>query len=653
MLSHESGVMGIFGKVFKGEKAEKRHKPSDSFVPFITKTQSVPDTLHEAATRFKINLASFDFHLISTQTLIKMDDRDNEWVVVDPDDWQNFNKPEILLTPKFHVKQLHEIEVTRYKEEAWQKDLLMHLATNKEKTRIVCRIKAGSVIRHIEDLDLKIKHKIYKQMLKAKMLIGLWDLDFMETVDEWVAKAKVEGEYFFKEETIIETAACFPSLPAIDDALIYHYRDKSKQPEDADRIDYSKRGFIQAVEKGEIIIEYLKPKSGRPGRNCKGEFIPVHEPKKSHTPDFKVSDNIAVEENDDAILYRAKRGGYVVKEGDMYDIRDEMELEEVSFKKTGSIDAGVETETKLHINEKDYLKEAVGTGVEVEATEVKVEGNVGASAVIRAEKVEIGGQTHQNSEIYADEATVNVIRGLLKVKGDAKVTRLEGGHVEGRKVEVEQMIGGEIRGLEVKVRSVASNTKIFGVVRIEVDEMVGENNLLAIDPANIDAYHDEIVAQEKQIGQIDETLQKLELSFKEEFQRKKQSEEAVKRIKQKILDDRTRGVAPKPAFVAKIKQYQKLIKKIERIKKEIETLHAERERIETKLMEYQEMVLQAKIICWGGWGEYTRIAFHLFSPERVLEYVPQTGAKHQEVYLKRLEKDGEPFYKIVVKDLEV
>ena len=652
--------MGFFDKVFKDENKEtseqKRNNEtlSFSFSPFIIRTDNVLDTLRETAQKYKLSPQQLDFHIISTQTLIKMDDDENEWIEVDPDDWANFNKPEILLTPKFHVKQIHEIEVTRYKESEWERDLLIHLAANKEKTRIVCTVKAGSVIRYVEDLDLKIKHKIYKQMAKAKILIGLWDLDFMKKVDELVAKARVDGEFILKEELKIDVAACFPSIQAVDDALILHYQTKQQQPEETGRIDYAKRGFIQAVEKGEIIIEYIKPKPGRPGRNCQGAFIPVEEPKESHNPDFKVTDNIEVEETDDAILYRAKRGGYVVKEGDTYDIRDEMELEEVSFKKTGSIDAGVETEVKLHINEKDFLKDAIGTGVEVEATEVKVEGNVGSSAIVRAEKVEVGGQTHQSSEIYAEDATVNVVRGLLKVKNSARVTRLEGGRVEGRKVEVEQMIGGEIRALEAHVRLLASNAKIYGVTRIEIDAMTGENNHLAIDPANIDAYHDEILYLEKEVEDLDDEIEKLNRTLRDRMELKERSDQAVETLKQKIASDKKRGIPPKPAFVAKIKQYQKLIERIEELENEIKQVTARRDAARSKLLGYQDTVLQAKILCHGPWREYTHVAFHLLWPKSVLEYVPEAGAKNQEIYLERVndEEDEEPIYRIAVKEIE-
>ncbi len=646
--------MGFFDKVFGGDKSDGARKEEGreaSFTPVVVTTHDVAQTLHDTALKYKIGSQSLDIRLISFKTLIKMDPKEEEWIELEEGEWEKFNKPEILLNPDFMVKQEYELEIFRYKDEPWKSDLLLHIASNKEKNRVVCTVKAGSIIRKAENLKARIKSLILGKMLRSRILIHLWDVDYDKAIDDLVAKALVQDQYILPEDVTFDICVCFASQQPVNDELILHYKNKNENEEQGDRVDYSRRGFIQAVEKGETVIEYIKPRPGKPGRNCQGHFIAVPEPLEKHKPEFRVSDAIGVEEDEERILYRAKRGGYVVFKENTYDIHDSMELNEVSFKKTGSIDAGVETEVKLHISESDHMKDAIGTGVEVEATEVKVEGNVGASAIVTAEEVAIGGQTHQTSRIHAKTAKINVHRGYIKTEESLQITRLEGGVAEAKEARVSQMIGGEVKALSVHVDVLASNAKIYAVSKIVVNKMLGENNKLIIDASEIDAYHNEIVALEERIGQIEKELSNLEETHRQKRSLLEKSESAVQTLKKKIVEAKRRGVKPHPAFVAKIRQYQKLENDIVEIEQEIARTRQSLKDDKRKLLAYQEMVVNATIVNRGEWKEYTAVEFHLLYPQITLEYTPTAGACNQEIYLKRIEEDGEEVrYEIAVRE---
>jgi hypothetical protein len=368
----------------------------------------------------------------------------------------------------------------------------------------------------------------------------------------------------------------------------------------------------------------------------------VKEPKENHKPEFRVNpETIEVKEDEEHILYIAKRGGYVVFEEGVYDIRDEMEIDEVNFKETGSIDAGAETEVKLHIQEQDVMKDAVGTGVEVDAQEVKVAGNVGSAAVIRAEQVEVGGQTHQNSKIFAEDyAEVNVLRGYLKAGKLAKINRIEGGKVEANTVEVAQMVGGEVRAMEISVQVVGANTRLYAAKGIIIQKMVGENNRFMIDPGSIDAYHDEFIALDKAAEELKKRIEKEREKLNEKLEVEEKSKMAVAVLKQKIMADQKRGMKPKPAFVMKIKQHQQLKEQIAEEKKKLQALESKLEQVHTRLTTYQDMVLHATVTNYGAWTEYTTIEFHLLYPKMKLEYVPKPGESGQTVYLKSLGDEG-------------
>ena len=639
--------MGLFD-VFKGSKNSKNKAKIDSFVPYVIKTDNVSESIHKAAINYSISTAKLDFILLSYHTLVKMDKKDPEWTEIEQDDWNDFNQPKIILNPNVLIKQVYEVEIIKHKDVPWNRDLQLYIMTNKEKNKISAVLKAGSKLIETDDLFEKLKTNIHKQMIRAGMLIELWEVDYDNALNEICAKVRVNKQFIVPEDIKFDVAMCYPSIPSVDSQLILHYKHKDDNTDANDRVDYSKRGYVHAVEKDEIIIEYIKAKIGVPGRNCKGEFIPIKPPKDIGKPDFNVSKNIKVIEDETRVVYKARRGGYVVFNNNTYDIREEMQINEVSFKKTGSIDAGVETEVKLHINEKDAIKDAVGTGLEVEAEEIKVEGNVGASSKVTGEKVYIGGQTHKTSEIYAKEAKINVHKGFLEAE-TAEVTRLEGGKIEARHVKVQQAIGGEIKAMDIAINKIGANVKLYAISLITIEEMVGESNKIIIDATEIPIYNKEITELNEKIEKIEKKISKIEEELLKLNKIKEKSETAVKTLKQKIIQAKAKGLKPQTSFVVKMKQFQQLIEKLDEKNKEYFQLNDELKLLNTKLSTYQEMVLNAKIINKGVWKDYIEIEFHLLNPPQVVSYYPKAGERNQEIYLKKIDDD---FYEIATKKVE-
>jgi len=68
--------------------------------------------------------------------------------------------------------------------------------------------------------------------------------------------------------------------------------------------------------------------------------------------------------------------------------------------------------------------------------------------------------------------------------------------------------------------------------------------------------------------------------------------------------------------------------------------------INTKLLTYQEMVLNAKIINRGTWKDFTEVEYQLLNPPQRITYYPKAGEKNQELYLKQ---QDEGMYAIMAK----
>ena len=422
-------------------------------------------------------------------------------------------------------------------------------------------------------------------------------------------------------------------IPSVNDDLVYHYKKKVNAKSADGKVDYSKRGFVLAVEKDECIIEYIKPQIGTPGRNCRGQFIPVKEPRKANDTPIGITNNIIKKENEASVKYIANRGGYVNVEKGTFDIQDQMEINEISFRSTGSIDANVTSNIKINIKEKDILKDAIGAGMSVETTELVVQGNIGSGAKIKAKVVEIGGQTHQSAFIDADKVTIAVHRGEVNGQ-DITIDRLEGGRVVGDKVYVKQMIGGEVVGRVIKVDNLLSNARITASEIIEISELKGSSNKLSIDPSATKEFIAQIEEINKKIEKLEEELKAYprQLSVKKEAIEK--NKPMAEMVKAKILELKQSNVEPPITLYAKIKDFQEKVVEynalLQSFKDKKETLHE----LKNELSAVQTKVFSAKIINHSVWKEYNEVRFHLISPPKDITYNPKEREVIREITLK-------------------
>lgn len=632
--------MSFFSKLFKSSSSKQpsgtADQPQNAFRPFIQTTDNVPVLLAETAKRSKLSPNALDFILLHDKTFIKKE-KQSEWIELEDDDWQKYNTSEYLLNPDFAIMQEYEVEVIAYKEPKWIRDLILQIGTNKNKDKVGGLIKRGSVLHNAENLDRKLAEMIARKMVRNRLFIGLWESDFMETLQPWIAQARVNGKATFEEDLNFDISAAIAPQPSVDDAIILHYEERQKQ-KDSDKVDHARRGFIQGVEKDEAVIEYVKARKGIPGRSCSGEFLSVEEPVERHKPEFSVDDTIEIIDDDRRRLYKAKQGGYVVFKENRYGIKEEMDVDEISFKKTGSIEAGVDTEVKISVSESDVLKDAIGTNVEVEATEVKVEGNVGPAAKVLAETVVIGGQTHQSSRIECKNAQIHVHRGKLLAE-EADINRLEGGYVEAKRAKISQIIGGEVRAFEIDVEVLTTNCKLFGISRIEVGRMRGENNKLAIDPEKITAFGTEI----NELGLQKEVLTKERDKLKEKWNEREairqKSIPVIRTLRKRVAEEKAKGIQPKSAFITKIKQFQKFEETQFEATEQLKAKETAIGQCEEKLLGYQKMVLEATIINHGAWGDYTDITFQLLTPPMTLHLSRGRTQCNETISLKKTEDD--------------
>jgi hypothetical protein len=614
--------MALFGSKKQAQLSEKKVRPT------VVRTQNVAKELIKLAKANKVDVSTLDFNIleVETYTRISKDNGDVDWEEVDPDRLDEIDDATAILNPRFEIKQMYEIEVfSKDAHDSMFKNFKAAVGANATKCKVYLSIQAGSKISSSEKFEENFLEYINKSKIRAGILISIFDNMLTEFVSRAYANVKVDGELLYKNKETVLIANAYEPTPTIDDELILHF-DKDKQEiSENERIDYSNRGFIKAVKKGDVLIEYIKPKKGKAGRNCRGEFMEPKEPVIQNEPDFTVDDTIEIVDNKDNIEYIAKESGYIALDGNMYQIKSDMDVDSVDFKTTGSITAGVDSDVVLTVKESNPEKDAIGSGMEVAVKEIDIEGNVGSHAIVQAKRISIDGQTHQSSEVKAEDLTIHVHKGLAAGR-NISITRLESGVVRGRKVDVSQAIGGDISAREIEIGVCVSHVKAKASVLIEIKKLQGSENVFIIDPLvqeekkeGLDETQDEIKALDMAIREIRKEIDNYTILVKNNLT-------AYNDIKRRLMSYKKNGIKMPSSFVSKYKQFKKIEDHLISIKKECKLKEDKLQLLTTKTVSFQDNIMDARIINRDRWVGHNEIVFRLVEPPIELRYSPPEGS---------------------------
>jgi hypothetical protein len=350
------------------------------------------------------------------------------------------------------------------------------------------------------------------------------------------------------------------------------------------------------------------------------------EPVVSNEITFQVDNSISVTEDADSIKYHAKENGYIALEDNVYTIKTEMDVGEISFKTTGSINSGIDSDVNISVKETDAIKDAIGTGMSVEVSEIDIDGNVGSNAKVTALKAKVGGQTHGSAVIKADDLDINVHKGKAYGKS-IKITRLEHGEVEGDSINISQALGGTIKGQEITIGICTSHVKATASKTIEIEKLQGSENFFTIDPLVQQSEQEKLNANNADIKELTDRVDELSADIQKYTKMIEEGSAAFADIKKRLMHYKKSGVKMPASFVKKYKQFtgmQDKLKELQesyKIKKDQLDLHL------AKTTSFQDNILDARVINRDRWKGYNEIKFKLVDPPIELVYKPEEGSK--------------------------
>ena len=592
--------MALFN--FKKKKVEKKE-----FQSKIVLTENVNEELLKTAKEYDLPISSLDFKLLSYKTYIKFPDTD--FLEADEENLEKFKIEENLLNEETQIKQVYEIEIIKFRPSN-NFELLGKMVVNSHYTKAEFIVSKNSILK-INNIYEKVKVELNKKKIRNSLLINLFDLmdeDLKKLQDIVFIDEKLNNDFKIRLCQGIEP------IKTVNGKVIYHFKKSNKRKQ---------KILIYPVKENDVLIEIILPKEGKNGRNCKGNILKVKQLEEFDIPKIDFDEKtIEKKVNDEKIVFIAKRDGYIIKEDGKFIIKDEMEVKQINIK-TGNVENADNSDVKLKIKESDVLKEAIADDMRVETTELYVKGNVGNKAKIKAKKLEINGQTHKNSKILTEEAFINVHKGEVKAK-KIKINRLEGGLIRADEVEIELALGGIVYAKKIKINKLLAHNKFFASEIIQICEVRGEENLLAISPKRV-LKEINIDAMEKRITEIDQYIN----IKKREYDKLKtiylENKNAIEEYKKLYLKNKQNGKKTSPMVLKKLKEFKELMNKIDDYKKEISILKNEKKHIKEEIEYLQNGIYKAKIIAYSNWKPFNRIMFELIEPPVHFIYDTKVG----------------------------
>ncbi len=597
------------------------------------KTVSVAKAIQDVASKERVHPASIDFDILQTKTFVRPPGEE-EYQPLNKTHLERIKQPKgWLLDPRFQIAQEYHIRLKPLSPGPFR--LKVKVLPDEFRSKAIARILPGSVLAPVENIKQQLFIYFNKLKLRHGMLIGIMDDPLKLAI---VKLAKIASQEPIKQQLNIPLTAWPEPVKTVDDAIIFHYKEKDAKSDEEKRVNYADRGFVTSVDSGELLVEYIQPQKGKPGRSYNGAFIEMPDPEVNHYPEFGVDNKtIEVKSEEGRKRYYALDEGYVKLENNVLTVDKTVTVGDINLKSTGNVRAGVDKDVKVQVAGKDPSEEVIGSDMVVEAMEVEVNGSVASNAKIKAGSIQISGQTHKTSELYGETVEVNVLRGLACGKR-VTIKSLEGGVIRSDEASVEQAVGGEIYASHAKVRDLRGKSRILASRSIAIEQVLKGENRLTIDPMAHKETADRITQTQEAVSELQSEIAKSKKGVENNTAYLKKNHETFKQMQQQIMEDKKEGRVPSEAFMRMVREYLGVMKKREALEAHIQELEEQVEAKRAEVACFDEQVLSATVTNSSAkWLGHNEVRFRL--PVLGKEYLYSVSEGERIAKLKLMENE--------------
>ncbi|MCW1360310.1 DUF342 domain-containing protein [Campylobacter jejuni] len=563
----------------------------------ITQTNHPYKELLNVASRTSLEVTNLDFNILYFSTLYSIDN--TEWQRLNEKDLNIFDQDEIFLNPNLKITQEYKIEIFQKKENTLEDKI--KLIANKNLTKIIANIDAKNLEYH-EKLPMQMLQTIYKKLLKNNLFIGIRIFDFKKQLLLINKQIQNNKQQEFQLIVCKGVNAIFPQ----NETLELTYKEKLKNS------PLTQNTPIIAINEGEIALRHLKAKQGRRGRDLHLNFIEIKEEEKKKKIHFSCSDKFELREKEFADEYIAKQKGYIIQNGDKFDIANVAEFNTVDLKNVGCINVGIDSKITINIKNLSELDDAVKSGVSIKCEELNIDGSVAQNTILNAKKLALRGTTHTQTKIFAKDAKINTHRGYFEGE-NVEIDLLENGHIKAKTVKINKSLGGTIEAENIFITTLMSNNTIAFNKSVIFEICEGNNNkfLAQISKNEVD-FEEQLNQLTKQIHELNLELEPLKTSMQN-------SKEGINLLLNEIDNFKQNKQQIPASYLEKVKEYQNHLEFYENLNQKEKDLTLEKREILDKIELAQEELFKAKIINKKGvWTDMNEIKFKFIYPKQEL-----------------------------------
>jgi flagellar assembly FapA-like protein len=606
-------------------------------------TNNVPRELLRIAAQNSIPISRLYIDINKVETFHK--DANKNLVEISTHELNRYAEEDSLRDNSIDFEQQYDIEVKPYYRGYPFEKMISAIEFEENDTLAYFVIKKGAKLNYYDDLYEDFLDYITEQKLRSNIMLYLFDTDYQDSIRGLVDVIEQIKTITFKEDKKILVSEGIDAIKSVnsDISMTIEENNDVGAEDNEGKVNYANRGFLLSCIAGEQLFEFIKPQQGEHGRNCRGKIIEVAVVNIDAKPTFTVEDGIEVQDSYENIKYLSTKSGYLVKKGNQYDVSNSIDVDEISFKTTGTINSDLDSEISINVVKNDPLEDAIEEGMHVRVQKLKIKGSVGPNTKIEARDIFIDGQTHDESFIKCVNANISLHKGKV-VARKVIVETLEGGEIIADTAIVKNAMRGKIRAKTIEIEMLGSHVIMEASGYIQIQRVRGEENRFILDPTVDSGFNTSKNDDKAYLQKTEDELKTLIKEFKDITIKVKNSLEPCEKIKAAIINSKNKGEEISTGLIQKFKQCKVLKVHYKKKKEKVEYKKEQYNKLKEKLGNSGPNIFDAKITLSEPLRGYNHIAYILSNPEREIE-LNTNDSMNKKIF--QLEEDEDGVLKII------
>lgn len=378
-------------------------------------------------------------------------------------------------------------------------------------------------------------------------------------------------------------------------------------------INEAKNNIICAKENS-LICEFYPAKNGVSGRNMRGIFLENPQSSQANQNPPILSDDFEKLMTQDCMKISNKKSGFVIFTANQFSFTQTLNLTNIKAKDNYNFIGDIDSQTNLVVSGKSEFDDAIQNGVFVMASNITINGNIGANVKIKANTLNITGYTHRDSTLEAKEATINVHRGYLLCQ-NAKIQTLENGNINGDELEILKANGGELVAQNITIRELYSNAIISFSRKCMLYTMIGGGNKITFTPFGDRRAKEKILALKQSLEQKTASQKEIASKIDVLLYQYKKFQNTAKDLEDSIHKANLEGKTPPSYIVENYNAFLEITHSLKNLKMQNLALEKDKKQLSNDLKTTQQNVFDAEFICKDGWLKYNDVIFEFIVPK--------------------------------------